>query len=60
MAPYSEFVDAAMENISELSRNRSDAFSQQESNDIEDQIRNSIGSLIEMKTLWKVPYFQEA
>ena len=46
MEPFSEFVDAAFLNISEYVRNRQDPFSQQENEDIEDEIRETVDGIL--------------
>ena len=47
METFSDFVDAASENVSELVRNRFDSFSQKVNDEIKDQIKDSFVSLIE-------------
>ena len=49
MEPFSEFADAALLNIPEYVRNQQDPFSQQEDEEIEDEIRETVDGILENK-----------
>ena len=47
MEPFSDFVDAALANVSQYSRNRHDTFLKQKNDETEIEIREAVDSLLE-------------
>ena len=47
MEPFSDFVDAALENVSQYTRNRHDTFLEQENDETEIESREAVDSLLE-------------